>query len=188
MRNWMDFTMSFGPAPRLEYKVAALIAAIALAGVVTKTCLEPADAATQPASEAKMEERLSAIGPDDGLRSRPVSTLEFAAVYGLGPDKAYTTLAAAEWSTPAPTAAAGEQAPAAKPQRKATQVAQAAIAVPPRRPTDLIVTAQAPGREENKGGVRLLGVSLPGFVPSGERIAKTVVSWGGSIAGVIPGL
>src|SRR5688572_32416970 len=57
--------------------------------------------------------------------------------------------------------------------------------VPPPRPAGL--TAQATATSED-GRVRLLGLSLPGFVPSRETIAKTVVSWSGSIAGVISGL
>jgi hypothetical protein len=67
-----------------------------------------------------------------------------------------------------------------------------ALAVlPPPRPASLKevaeVQAAAAISTTDENPVRLLGMSLPGFVRSGETITKTVVSWGGSIMGVIPG-
>jgi hypothetical protein len=53
------------------------------------------------------------------------------------------------------------------------------------------VAEARPAAAETSGDdkpVRLLGVSLPGFVPSGQTIARTVVSWSDTIVGVIPGL
>jgi hypothetical protein len=202
MRGMGEWTVGYrkSAAPKFEYQVAVAIALVLSATFLCNAYVEP----TQPAAEPQPinsevgAQLLKVNFTDEGFRARAASPLEFAAVYGLAADKPYTALAAANWSTPARgKAAAG---PAAKPQTKAT-VAQAcsvdcvtppqpiATVVPPRRPADLtpapIVMASAHGGEKR---VRLLGVSLPGFVPSGERIARTVVSWGGSIASVIPGL
>jgi hypothetical protein len=164
--------------------------------LVANACLESRPPAEPtPITYEKLNARLSwADVPDEGTRTTAASAVEFATVYGLGADKPYTTLAAAEWSVPA--ARKADDVPA-KPHRKATVVAQAcsgecgpaaistAAILPPRRPADLTVTAQASANDRR---VRLLGVEVPGFVPSGATIAKIVVSWGGSIAGVIPGL
>jgi hypothetical protein len=88
-----------------------------------------------------------------------------------------------------------------KAAKKATLVAQTCPAdcghqrvavLPPPRPATLTRVAEAgPAAETSSGDdkpVRLLGMSLPGFVPSGHTIAKTVVSWSDTIVGVIPGL
>ena len=201
MRDVREWTSNAAAAaPKLEYQVAAAIAALTFAAITCNASLEPAQspAASIQLAESKAAEKLPAVeNADERFRPRAASVLEFAAVYGLATDKPYTALAAAEWSSrKAATRTIDEVV--AKPQRKATVVAQlcpdgcslppasaAAALVPPPRPAGL--TAQAAAASED-GPVRLLGLSLPGFVPSRETIAKTVVSWSGSIAGVIPGL
>jgi hypothetical protein len=201
MRDVREWTSNAAAAaPKLEYQVAAAIAAVTFAALVCKAPLEPAEAPAAPLllADSKTPEKLPAADNADGsFRPRAASAVEFAAVYGLAADKPYTILAAAEWSG-RKAAVRTVDDPAAKPHRKATVVAQlcagecaspsastATTLVPPPRPAGL--TAQSNATSED-GRVRLLGLALPGFVPSGERIAKTVVSWGGSIAGVIPGL
>jgi hypothetical protein len=201
MRDVNEWTSNAAAAaPKLEYQVAAAIAAVTFAAIVCKSPLEPARPPTAPIqlAELKATEKLPAMeNADERHRPRAASVLEFAAVYGLATEKPYTALAAAEWSSRKAAARTIDEA-VAKPQRKATAVAQlcadgcglpsasaAATLVPPPRPAGL--TAQASAASED-GRVRLLGMSLPGFVPSRETIAKTMVSWSSSIAGVIPGL
>jgi hypothetical protein len=203
MSNLFGWSGSKRTAIKLEYQVSALIAAVACAAFIGNGYLvERSELPTQPSPVlgAKVAASLIEVSfSDQGLRSLAASPVEFAAVYGLAADKPYTALAAAEWSAPTPLARKPDEVPAAKPHRKPVLVAQAcsgecgtaataAMVTPPPRPADLAstVTAQAAPSEEKR--VRLLGLSLPGFVPTGEKIAKTVVSWGGSIAGVIPGL
>ncbi|HEX5866449.1 MAG TPA: hypothetical protein VFY72_01995 [Beijerinckiaceae bacterium] len=201
MRDVREWTSNAAAAaPKLEYQVAAAIAAVTFAAIICKAPLEPAQSPAAPIqlAESKAAEKLPAVeNTDERFRPRAASVLEFAAVYGLATDKPYTALAAAEWSSRKAATRTIDEA-VAKPQRKATVVAQlcadgcslppasaAAALVPPPRPAGL--TAQAAATSEDEP-VRLLGLSLPGFVPSRETIAKTVVSWSGSIAGVIPGL
>ena len=190
-------------APRLEFQVTAAIAVVLCAALTANAWL-PQQAASAPAplvvDREVAADLLEATFTDEGFRLRPTYPVEFAAVYGLAADKPYTALAAAEWSTPAQSAPRPDQAAPLKAQKKTTLVAQAcagecaasaahAAVLPPPRPAALApvqVAETAPAVEDKR--VRLLGVSLPGFVPSGDKIAKTVVSWGGSIAGVIPGL
>jgi hypothetical protein len=200
MRDVREWTSNAAAAaPKLEYQVAAAIAAVTFAAIICKAPVEPAQSPAAPIqlAESKAAEKLPAVeNADERFRPRAASVLEFAAVYGLATDKPYTALAAAEWSSRKAARTIDEAV--AKPQRKTTVVAQlcpdgcslppasaAATLVPPPRPAGL--TAQAAAASED-GPVRLLGLSLPGFVPSRETIAKTVVSWSGSIAGVIPGL
>jgi hypothetical protein len=190
--------------PKVEFQVTAAIAAVLCAALTANIWLPP-QAASAPAplviDREAAAELLEATFTDEGFRLRPTYPVEFAAVYGLAADKPYTALAAAEWSTAAQSAPKTDQAaPPLKAQKKTTLVAQAcagecaasaahAAVLPPPRPSALApvqVAETAPVVEDKR--VRLLGVSLPGFVPSGDKIAKTVVSWGGSIAGVIPGL
>jgi hypothetical protein len=202
MSDLFGWSGSKRTAIKLEYQVSALIAAVACTAFVGNGYLvERSELPTQPIPvlNAKVAASLIEVSfSDQGLRSLAASPVEFAAVYGLA-NKPYTALAAAEWSAPTPMARKPDEAPAAKPPRKPILVAQAcsgecgtaataAMVTPPPRPADLAptVTAQAAPSEEKR--VRLLGLSLPGFVPTGEKIAKTVVSWGGSIAGVIPRL
>ena len=198
VRQWTSNAAA--AAPKLEYQVAAAIAAVTFAAIICKAPVEPAQSPAAPIqlAESKAAEKLPAVeNADERFRPRAASVLEFAAVYGLATDKPYTALAAAEWSSRKAATRTIDEA-VAKPQRKTTVVAQlcpdgcslppasaAAALVPPPRPAGL--TAQAAAASED-GPVRLLGLSLPGFVPSRETIAKTVVSWSGSIAGVIPGL
>lgn len=201
MRDVREWTSNAAAAaPKLEYQVAAAIAAVTFAAIICKAPVEPAQSPAAPIqlAESKAAEKLPAVkNADERFRPRAASVLEFAAVYGLAADKPYTALAAAEWSSRKAATRTIDEA-VAKPQRKTTVVAQlcpdgcslppasaAATLVPPPRPAGL--TAQAAAASED-GPVRLLGLSLPGFVPSRETIAKTVVSWSGSIAGVIPGL
>ena len=200
MRDVKEWTSSAAvAAPKLEYQVAAAIAAVTFAAFICRAPLEPAQPPTAPIQVgSKAAEKLPAVeNADEPFHPRAASVLEFAAVYGLATDKPYTALAGAEWSSRKGATRTIDEA-VAKPQRKATVVAQlcadrcglpsasaAATLVPPPRPAGL--TAQATATSED-GRVRLLGMSLPGFVPSRETIAKTVVSWSGSIAGVIPGL
>jgi hypothetical protein len=75
--------------------------------------------------------------------------------------------------------------------------AKVAAVLPPPRPAAPAntVTAEAPlpapaklSASVDDERVRLLGVRLPGFVPSGDKIARTVVSWGDSIVNAIPGI
>jgi hypothetical protein len=190
-------------APKVEFQVTAAIAVVLCAALAANAWL-PQQAAPAPAPLVIDREAaaglLEATFTDEGFRLRPTYPVEFAAVYGLAPDQPYTALAAAEWSTPAQSAPKTDQAAPLKAQKKTTLVAQAcagecaasaahAAVLPPPRPSALApvqVAETAPVVEDKR--VRLLGVSLPGFVPSGDKIAKTVVSWGGSIAGVIPGL
>ena len=188
-------------APRLEFQVTAAIAVVLCAALAGNAWL-PQQPAPAPAplviNPELAADLLEATFTDEGFRLRPTYPVEFAAVYGLAPDKPYTALAAAEWSTPAQSAPKTDQAAPLKAQKKTTLVAQACAGecaaaqtavLPPPRPAALApvqVAETAPAVEDKR--VRLLGVSLPGFVPSGDKIAKTVVSWGGSIAGVIPGL
>jgi len=190
-------------APKLEFQVTAAIAVVLCAALAANAWL-PQQAAPAPAplviDREAAADLLEATFTDEGFRLRPTYPVEFAAVYGLAADKPYTALAAAEWSTAAQSAPKTDQAAPLKAQKKTTLVAQAcagecaasaahAAVLPPPRPSALApvqVAETAPVVEDKR--VRLLGVSLPGFVPSGDKIAKTVVSWGGSIAGVIPGL
>ena len=67
-----------------------------------------------------------------------------------------------------------------------------AAVLPPPRPASLAIPTPDPplaivaaAPEER---VRLLGMRLPGFVPSGEKVVKTVVSWGGAVSGLIDGV
>jgi hypothetical protein len=199
MRDVKEWTSNAAAAaPKLEYQVAAAIAAVTFAAIMYKAPLEPAQSpAASVQVEAKAAEKLPVENAEERFRPRAASVLEFAAVYGLATDKPYTALAGAEWSSRKAATRTVDEA-VAKPQRKATVVAQlcadgcglppasaSVTLVPPPRPAGL--TAQATATSED-GRVRLLGLSLPGFVPSRETIAKTVVSWSGSIAGVIPGL
>jgi hypothetical protein len=187
--------------PKLEYQVAVAIAVVLCATFFCNAYVEPTQPTLQPApavASSMTAELLKANFTDEGFRSRPASPVEFAAVYGVAADKPYTVLAATEWSAPAPAARKADDAVVARTHKKATVLAQAcsgdcltaiAAAIPPRRPAELSPTPVALASvqvEERR--VRLLGVSLPGFVPTGEKIARTVVSWGGSIASAIPGL
>jgi hypothetical protein len=68
--------------------------------------------------------------------------------------------------------------------------------LPPARPAYLmptsVVVAEAQPRVPARLAlaedrhVRLLGLTLPGFVPTGDRIVKTVVSWSGTVADFVP--
>jgi hypothetical protein len=201
MRDVREWTSNAAAeAPKLEYQVAAAIAAVTFAALIWKAPLEPAKPPAAPIQMAgsKVAEKIAAAdSADERFRPRAASVLEFAAVYGLVTDKPYIALAGAEWSSRKAATRTVDEA-VVKPQRKATVVAQlcadgcslpsalaATTLVPPPRPAGL--TAQATATSEDRR-VRLLGLSLRGFVPSHETIAKTVVSWSGSIAGVIPGL
>jgi hypothetical protein len=204
MRDLFGRDGLLGSSPKLEYQVTALIAGVACAAFIGRGYPEPALSPLQPIAVLDSKagaDLFEANFSDEGFRSRPASPAEFAAVYGVAADRPYTALTAAEWSAPTQMARKADEAPAAKLHRKPTLVAQAcsgecglgpasitaAIVTPPPRPADLTIMAQASAPSEEKR-VRLLGMSLPGFIPTSEKIAKTVVSWGGSIAGVIPGL
>jgi hypothetical protein len=206
MRELFGWTVGYtkSPGPKLEYQVAVAIGVVLCATFFCNAYIAAGKPPSQPTPVVAPEARadlLKANFTDDGFRSRPASAVEFAAVYGHA-ERSYTALAA-QWSAPSPSPSKAQDAPVAKVQKKATLLAQAcsgdcvtsslpgAAVVPPRRPADLapapIALASAPVPAEEKR-VRLLGVSLPGFVPSGDTIAKTVVSWGGSIVDAIPGL
>jgi hypothetical protein len=185
-----------------------MAALYALAGLNSTPTPEPAFVA-EPDTRTGAE-LLRGHFTTDGFRARPAYPVEFAAVYGLAPGKPYMTLAAVEWSEPQAASAPGRaelaetKAEINKPETKKTLVAQrsrgatkVAAVLPPPRPAALatIVTAEAqppaPAKLSPSLGderVRLLGVRLPGFVPSGEKIARTVVSWGDSIVSAIPGI
>ena len=191
-------------APGLAIVAVAGVAALyALSGSGSTATPEPA--VVQEPNAQTGAELLRGHFTTDGFRARPAYPVEFAAVYGLAPGKPYVTLAATDWSEPqGGSAPAHAEATQAKPESKKTLMAQrprgamkVAAVLPPPRPAAPanIVTAEAqppaPAKLPASLGeerVRLLGVRLPGFVPSGEKIARTVVSWSDSIVDAIPGI
>jgi hypothetical protein len=139
----------------------------------------------------------------EGIRTRPAYPTEFAAVFGPEPGKAAAELPAGAWSSSADTIQPKAQRSEPKPQAR-TLVAQhgcavpcgrrtvvAAAVLPPPRPSSLaIAVAEAPAAssELEQRGVRLLGLRLPGFVPSGREVARTVASLGDSVSGLFDGM
>jgi hypothetical protein len=200
--NWIvDKTIE--TAPKLAFQVVASIAAT-ICGAFVTSYYKPEPRPVPARSQAEIAVGAKAAGhllaatfTEDGFRLRPTYPVEFAAVYGIGSNKPYTALAAGEWSTPMIVTQShlGDHGdlPSSKPEKADKKPTLVAVDVlPPPRPAALTVVAEAQPTAESSGvdekRVRLLGVPLPGFVPSGETIARTVVSWSDTIAGVIPGL
>lgn len=161
----------------------------------------------------------SAFTPN-GFRVRPTFPGEFASVFGPSPTQPFVTLASAEWpAVPAPQAAPASQvaptsqvpqaasAPATPKARRT--LAQACVGDcapaatgaaphvrPPARPAALSPaaadTSPQPESAREDEGTRLLGMPLPGFVATGEKMVRTAVgtavgtavSWGGSLTGL----
>jgi hypothetical protein len=143
----------------------------------------------------------------DGIRTRPGYPTEFGALFGPAPGKPHVELTSLEWPSrsepaarqldkPAPKGAAktlvAYQGGVARPARHAT-VAEPVL--PPARPASFasLVADAAPapaagGPAGEDSGVRLLGMRLPGFVPSGREVVKTVASLGESVTGLFDGM
>ena len=79
----------------------------------------------------------------------------------------------------------------------AAQPSPSTQVLPPMRPAYILPVAVASAPATNRPvstrlaladerRVRLLGLTLPGFVPTGDTIVKTVVSWGGTVADFVP--
>jgi hypothetical protein len=212
--NWI-VNKTIETAPKLAFQVMASIAATVCGAFVTGYYKPESRPVAGPQAEITLDAKaashlLAATFTQDGFRLRPAYPVEFAAVYGIGTDKPYTALAAGEWSTPiivtqstdersgdraheaAPTPAKSDKKPTLMAQTCSTDCGHPRVAVlPPPRPATLTQAADAPATAETSGDnkpVRLLGMSLPGFVPSGQTIARTVVSLSDTIVGVIPGL
>ena len=143
----------------------------------------------------------------DGIRTRPAYPTEFGALFGPAPGKPHVELTSVAWPSrsepaapqldkPAPKAPAktlvAHQGGVAAPVRHATV---AEVVLPPARPASFASlvadAAPAPGSAASAGedgGVRLLGMRLPGFVPSGREVVKTVASLGESVTGLFDGM
>lgn len=198
--------------PKLAYQVVASVIATLCAAFISNAHLASEAQKTAAAPTPTMAvidagtgaSLLRANLAEDGYRLRPASVMEFASIYGLTSAKAYVPLAAAEWST-SPTAGEPADAKAAeeKPEKKTTMMAQTCTGecnrkqaasttlLPPPRPTSLksVVVAEAAlgqNEAETPGDrpVQLLGLSLPGFVPSGRQVVSTVASLGDSVVGL----
>jgi hypothetical protein len=195
-------------APKLAFQVTVSVVATFCAAFITNGYLQlkphesPATPAPPMIADPKAAaELLKGNFTEEGVRLRPAHPLEFAAVYGLAPGQPYTPLKAADWS------AAPQDIPVPlTPETKAEETSGSArtclvtcagrlvamAVLPPPRPASLTQVAEAQPAaaitSDQETPVRLLGMSLPGFVPSGETIARTVVSWGSTVVGVIPGL
>ena len=211
--NWI-VNKTVETAPKLAFQVVASIAATVCGAFVTGYYKPEPRPSAVPQAEIALDAKaarhlLAATFTQDGFRLRPAYPVEFAAVYGIGTDKPYTALAAGEWSTPIivrqstdersddrahepmPTPAKSDKKPTLMAQTCSSDCGHPRVAVlPPPRPATLTQVAEARPEAEPSSDkpVRLLGVSLPGFVPSGQTIARTVVSWSDTIVGVIPGL
>jgi hypothetical protein len=186
-------------AGQVAVSVAAILSAAFLAQLVLNT--KPRPTPSPPAVSAALTMLDPRVGTgllrgqfsETGYRLRPGYPTEFGAVFGPAPGRPYRALAAAEWSG-APAAAPAAEKPAAQPCGEACKRKVVAAAVlPPTRPASLgmpmpdaapAIVAAALQDER----VRLLGMRLPGFVPSGERVVKTVASWGGAVSGLIDGM
>jgi hypothetical protein len=183
--------------------VAVPLAAAFLAPLVLKHGQPPtvAEASAAPVLDPQVGAGLlHAHFSDIGYRTRPSYPHEFAAVFGPAPGRPYRGLAAAEWSerpaAPAPDFAA-EKPPAKAPVARCGEACRRKVltagVLPPPRPASLVAEAPEPApaivaaapRDER---VRLLGMRLPGFVPSGEKVVNKMVSWGGAVTGLIGGM
>ncbi|HKH34616.1 MAG TPA: hypothetical protein VKA80_10730 [Beijerinckiaceae bacterium] len=194
---------AFAALPR--FQVAVSIVATLSAGFLAQLVLK-SDPAPQPATTAAARPLM--LDPDisagllrahfteTGYRLRPGYPTEFAAVFGPAPGKPYRELIAADWSptAAAPRAAKGDDRPAAAQScgEACKRNVMTAAVLPPPRPASLAIPTPDPppaivaaAPEER---ARLLGMRLPGFVPSGEKVVKTVVSWGGAVSGLIDGV
>ncbi len=195
------------------FQIIVSLVATAAVGVMTRDrartdAPSPAAAPIAEAPAVSFEPQpilglLRASFTPQGIRTRPAYPTEFAAVFGPEPGKAAAELPAGRWSSSADTIQPKAQRSEPKPQVK-TLVAQhgcaapcgrrtvvATAVLPPPRPGSLaIAVAEAPAAsaELEQRGVRLLGLRLPGFVPSGREVARTVASLGDSVSGLFDGM
>ena len=152
---------------------------------------------------------LNATFTPDGIRARPRYPMEFEAVLGPTSTASFARYASAEWTAAGPQPAGGErgaaEAAVAAPVRARIAVSRIrapASPIPPARVASLDVpaaTRPAATRPAATAGAAtpgaaasetrratILGVSLPGFVPTGDDIVRTVASVAGSVAGSLP--
>ena len=189
-------------APKLAFQVTASVAATLCAAFLSNALLSTDS--RQPAAHGQDvlvadsgADLLKASFTEGGIRIRSSYPTEFGEVFGPAPAKLATGVA---WSDPArvpdaaPTPDAhAEKKPPAPARACAGECGRKAVAavLPPPRPVVTEVAqanpAASPAPAEPKR-LRLLGVPLPGFVPSGEAIVSTVVSLGDTVTGIIPRL
>jgi hypothetical protein len=153
---------------------------------------------------------LNAAFTVDGVRNKPRYPMEFETVLGPTTLKSFDLFASAAWPDHNATPILASAAPRTQPNRKVAAVAPVCAGsacrvrvaaadpkvLPPTRPAylmpALVVVAEAQPRIPvrlalaDDRRVRLLGLTLPGFVPTGDRIVKTVVSWSGTVADFVP--
>jgi hypothetical protein len=196
--------------------LGALAAALFCGAVIAQAYLEreAGDAAPQPAQHAMTLDADAVVGvlnaafTADGVRNKPRYPMEFETVLGPTTLTSLDRFASAAWPDHNPTQLAAAPTPPAQPMRRLAAIQQVAGSVrmrvavadpamlPPARPTYLMppsaVLAQgapadrSPPAPADDRRVRLLGLTLPGFVPSGTAIVKTVVSWGGTVSDLVP--
>lgn len=194
-------------APKLAFQVTASVAATLAAAFLSNVLLgNGGRQPLAPAQEVRMADAgidlLKANFTEGGIRIRTSYPTEFAAFYGPSPDKPHMWPTGVAWSEPAHAAEAAptpdapaEKKPPAPTRQCASECGRKAVAavLPPPRPVAVAVVVEAnpaaasPAAAEPKR-LRLLGLPLPGFVPSGEAIVSTVVSLGDTVTGIIPGL
>jgi hypothetical protein len=195
------------------FQIVVSLVATAAVGLMTRDRARtdaPSPAAT-PVAEAPpvsfepqpIAGLLRATFSPEGIRTRRAYPTEFAAVFGPELEKAAAELPAGAWPNSTDTIQPKAQRSEPKPQVK-TLVAQhgcavpcgrrtvvAAAVLPPPRPNSLamaVAEAPAASAELEERGVRLLGLRLPGFVPSGREVARTVASLGDSVSGLFDGM
>jgi hypothetical protein len=186
-------------APKLAFQVTASVVATLCAAFLSNALLSTASRQPAPAQDVPVADSgahlLKANFTEGGIRIRSSYPTEFAEVFGPAPARLATGVA---WSEPARVR---DAAPTPDPHADKKPAARAcagecgrkavAAVLPPPRPvvTDIVQASAAasPALAEPKR-LRLLGVPLPGFVPSGETIVSTVVSLGDTVTGIIPRL
>ena len=185
-------------APKLVFQVTVSVVATLCAAYLTNSLLKTGST-RQPAAqavEADAAPDVDAATVDTGIRVRVNYPVEFAAFYGPALDRPHVSPLG---DVPAALAGDGTHKPKINAEKKAVHACSAdcgrkpvAAALPPARPAEITQVAQAaPALTEAPAEpkpLHLLGVPLPGFVPSGEKIVNTVVSLGDTVTGIIPGL
>ena len=142
----------------------------------------------------------------EGPRSRPSHPVEFGAVFGPSTAAPLVVAREMEWSVPGeaePTRLAAsepeseaeiEEPKKPSPAPSCTQPCRTRVAAvpsvrPPPRPLDLAAAADEPAPSPvvaaSDEKPRLLGFAMPGFVPTGQAIASTVVAMGDKVTGLI---
>jgi hypothetical protein len=123
--------------------------------------------------------------PPDAFKSRVAAPAEFGAVFGFS--RASFASEGGEWSAqpaPAPVRSAAARprvaSPPASPEGPPPRPPSVAVAS---APLELQAAGAAP--EDARKPVRLFGVALPAFVPSGKTIVNSVASLGDAVAGLV---